>query len=93
MHTYREDFKMPGFVNAAAKGTTGAVKTAGKGVTSLPKTVGNKVLGPVWDFFKKIWAWFRWVLSVVCCVCVLSCCMSLGIPQMVLGGLKDKLAA
>ena len=76
-----------GVAKNVGKGTLGVTKTVGKGVTSLPNTVKNKVVGPVYDFFKKIWAWFRWVLSVVCCMCLMSCCLSLGIPQMVLGGI------
>lgn len=65
-----------------AKGTTGVAKTVAKGATSLPGKIMDKVFKPLWDWIKKAWGWLKFVVSAVCCLSVCSCCMSLGIPQM-----------
>ena len=77
---------------SAANATANAGKSAANATANAGKSAGskitNKVLGPIADFFKKIWRWFKWVLSVCCCVCIVGCCLVLGIPQMALSAMK-----
>ena len=71
-----------GAAKIVAKGTTSVAGTVAKGVTGLPGTIFNKILGPVWDWLQRVWGWFRYVASLVCCLCVVSSCMALGVPQL-----------
>ena len=89
--TYREEFKIsiPNPVKplqkaarTTAKGVTGAARTTAKGVTGLPNTVKDKALAPIWNFLKGIWEKFKYFVSLICCLCITSCCLSLGLPQM-----------
>ena len=81
--------------NAAGSAANKAVdtgKSVGNKAVDAGKSVGNKitskVLGPIADFFKKIWGWFKWVLSACCCVCIIGCCVVLGIPQMIVSAIN-----
>lgn len=85
--TYRENFSIPKPGKIA--GSVGnAAANAGKTVGNTAK---NKLFGPIVDFFKKIWKWFKFVLSVCCCVCILGSCLMLGIPQMAYGVVSDSI--
>ena len=70
----------------AAKQTEQGAQTAAQktqqGLTTTVDKTKQGVLGPVWDKLKQAWSWIKYVLSVVCCLCILSCCYSLGLPQM-----------
>lgn len=70
-----------------AKGATSAAKTVATQAVKLPGTIKDKALGPIWDYIKKAWGWLKYVASMVVCLCVVSCCFSLGVPQMVLGSM------
>lgn len=91
MQTYRDNFKVPGGIanvgKNIAKGTQGAAQNVAKGAGTAVKGVKD-VGGLVWQkvlaFLKKIWEKFKLIISCVCCLCVLSCCFSLGIPQSVM---------
>jgi hypothetical protein len=76
----------------AGSAAANAGKTAGNAVANTGKGLGNsiktKVLSPIGNFFKKIWGWFKWVLSACCCICVLCSCFFLGIPQMAMSAMK-----
>ena len=84
----REDYKFDPFkvikktADKAGKGIKDAADKAGKGIKDAADTVKNKALSPIGDFFKKIWAWLKYVISVICCVCIGSACFMMGIPQM-----------
>lgn len=89
--TYREEFKinipnpakpLQKAAQSTAKGVTGAAQSTVKGVTSLPNTIKDKALAPVWNFLKNIWEKFKYFVSLACCLCIMSCCLSLGVPQM-----------
>ena len=69
----------------AGSGIKDTAEKAGKGIKSLPNTIKSKALAPIGNFFKKIWDWFKYVISVVCCVCIGSACFMMGIPQMLVG--------
>lgn len=100
--TYRENFGIPDpakivsgagkSVGNAAGTTANAAGSAANKAVDAGKSVGNKVtskvLGPIADFFKKIWGWFKWVLSACCCVCIIGCCVVLGIPQMIVSAIN-----
>ena len=32
----------------------------------------SKLLGPLWDWILQAWSWFKWVLTVICCLCLCS---------------------
>jgi hypothetical protein len=88
MQTYRDDFKVPGVISNVGKGiatgTTGAAQAVAKGANTAAKgvkDVGGLVWQKVLGFLKMLWEKFKIVISCVCCLCVLSCCFSLGIPQ------------
>ena len=70
-----------------SSGVTSSAQKAGQGAKTAAQKAGQgamqKVLGPIWNVLKSIWAWFKYVLSVACCVCIASSCVSLGIPQTV----------
>jgi hypothetical protein len=76
--TYREEFKIPNPVKPLQK----VAQTTTKGVTGLPNTIKDKALAPVWNFIKNIWDKFKYFVSLICCLCIASCCLSLGLPQM-----------
>lgn len=84
MQSYREEFKLPGFV-------TNTTSTIAKGTTSAARTVQNSTFGAFGkfvNFLKNLGAWIKWFFSCVCCCCLCCCCLSLGLPQMVLSGVS-----
>jgi len=94
--TYREEFTIPNplkpikkVAGTAGKGVTQTASTVGKGVTGLPNTIKDKALSPVKDFFVNIWNKFKYFVSVLCCLCIVSCCFVLGIPQMAFKGISE----
>ena len=94
--TYREEFTIPNplkpiknVASSAGKGVSQTASNVGKGVTGLPNTIKDKALSPIGDFFKNIWNKFKYFVSVLCCLCILSCCFVLGIPQMAFRGISE----
>ena len=75
---------------AAGAGITKTAETAGKGITGLPGTIKDKVLAPVWNFVMKIWNSFKFYVSCACCMCIMSSCFTMGIPQMLLGAMSSR---
>ena len=67
----------------AGKGINTAVDKTGGGLKAFPNIVMKNVLGPVWKFIKSIGAWLKFVFCMLCCLCIISSCTSLGIPQMI----------
>ena len=75
---------------AAGAGIKKTAETAGKGITGLPGTIKDKVLAPVWNFVMKIWNSFKFYVSCACCMCIMSSCFTMGIPQMLLGAMSSR---
>ena len=75
--------------STVGKGASNTASTIGKGVTGLPNTIKDKALSPIGNFFKNIWNKFKYFISVLCCLCILSCCFVLGIPQMAFRGISE----
>ena len=98
-YTEREPFnplnKIKDAANKVGKGVNTAVDKTGKGInTAVNKTGGglkefsNIVLGPVWKFIQNIGAWLKFVFCMLCCLCIVSSCTSLGIPQMIFAAIS-----
>jgi len=75
--------------NIAKKIVTDLGKIMERGIKDLPNQVMKNVLGPAWDWLRKVWGWLKYICSVVCCLCVASSCVSLGIPQMVMSTVRS----
>ena len=70
------------------KGLNTAVKKTEGGLKAFPNIVMKNVLGPVWNFIKSVGAWLKFVFCMLCCLCILSSCTSLGIPQMIFAAIS-----
>jgi hypothetical protein len=81
--SYREDFKIPTPKISAPKvpNPVKPIQNAANTVKNVPNTIKDKALAPVWNFLKNIWDKFKYFVSLICCLCITSCCFSLGIPQ------------
>lgn len=72
----------------AGKGINMAVDKTTGGLKAFPSIVMKNVLGPVWKFIKSIGAWLKFVFCMLCCLCIISSCTSLGIPQMIFSAIS-----
>jgi hypothetical protein len=81
--------KIGGGVAGAGKTAGGGIvdagKTAGGGVVDAGKKIKDTAVGGIWGWFTKAWAWLKFVISALCCCCVLSLATALGVPQMIMG--------
>ena len=78
----QENFRISQITKPIAKGATGVGKDIAKTATKLPGTLKDKVLGPVWNWIKKFFASFKFLISCACCLCCISCLVSFGVPQL-----------